>query len=75
MNEPANFKHGGYNDRCSDIGGPGNEWDNPPVQWQNFNEKTLCMSSQQHLDIHYNIHNLYGYYELIATYEFDLYLS
>ena len=28
---------------------------------------TLCMSAKQHAGLHYNVHNLYSFYENIAT--------
>lgn len=30
-------------------------------------EKTLCASTQQFLSSHYNLHNMYGHFEAVAT--------
>jgi lysosomal alpha-glucosidase len=32
-------------------------------------QKTICPSAKQHLSSHYNLHNMYGHYEAIATYK------
>jgi lysosomal alpha-glucosidase len=29
--------------------------------------KTICPSSKQYLSNHYNLHNMYGHFEAIAT--------
>ncbi|XP_078510190.1 lysosomal alpha-glucosidase [Lissotriton helveticus] len=67
MNEPTNFVDG------SMEGCPDNELENPPYVPGNNNKslktKTLCLSSQQHVSTHYNLHNLFGLTETIATYE------
>ncbi|XP_063072714.1 lysosomal alpha-glucosidase [Engraulis encrasicolus] len=66
MNEPASFVHGSV-DGC-----PDSDLENPPyvpdVIGGQLNFGTLCMSGQQNLSTHYNVHNLYGLTEAIATY-------
>ncbi|XP_066291230.1 lysosomal alpha-glucosidase-like isoform X2 [Branchiostoma lanceolatum] len=65
MNEPSNFVDG------STHGCPDNELEKPPytpaVVGGTLAAKTLCASSQQHLSSHYNLHNLYGHFEIIAS--------
>ncbi len=34
----------------------------------NLFSKTLCPSSKQFLSSHYNLHNMYGHFEAMATY-------
>uniref|UniRef100_A0A3B4D4X4 Lysosomal alpha-glucosidase n=1 Tax=Pygocentrus nattereri TaxID=42514 RepID=A0A3B4D4X4_PYGNA len=66
MNEPANFVQGSVH------GCPDNDLENPPyvpdMIGGHLNSGTLCMSSQQTLSSHYNLHNLYGLTEAMATY-------
>ncbi|KAK3520467.1 hypothetical protein QTP70_024085 [Hemibagrus guttatus] len=66
MNEPASFVHG------SVLGCPDTDIENPPytpdVIGGQLNSGTVCMTSQQALSSHYNLHNLYGLTEAIATY-------
>ncbi|XP_072549705.1 lysosomal alpha-glucosidase isoform X2 [Salminus brasiliensis] len=66
MNEPANFVQG------SVLGCPDTDLEDPPyvpdVIGGQLNSGTLCMSSQQALSTHYNLHNLYGLTEAMATY-------
>ncbi|KAI5097402.1 lysosomal alpha-glucosidase isoform X1, partial [Silurus meridionalis] len=71
MNEPASFVHGSVH------GCPYTDLENPPYTPGQFkcnviggqlNSGTLCMSSQQALSSHYNLHNLYGLTEAFATY-------
>ncbi|XP_053577142.1 lysosomal alpha-glucosidase-like [Bombina bombina] len=65
MNEPADFVHGSIDD-C-----PNNELENPPYLPAVVNgalkDTTICASSRQHLSSHYNLHNLYGLTETIAS--------
>ena len=68
MNEPSSFVDG------SDRGCPSdNPYDNPPyiprVLDGQLYDKTLCPSSRQYLSSHYNLHNMYGHFEAIATYD------
>ncbi|RXN19989.1 lysosomal alpha-glucosidase [Labeo rohita] len=65
MNEPSNFVQGSV-DGC-----PESDLEKPPytpvVIGSQLNSATLCMSAQQYLSNHYNLHNLYGLTEAIAT--------
>ncbi|XP_075702524.1 lysosomal alpha-glucosidase-like [Rhinoderma darwinii] len=65
MNEPANNVHGSV-DNC-----PDNTLENPPyvpkVVGGVLRDTTICASSHHHLSSHYNLHNLYGFSEAIAS--------
>uniref|UniRef100_A0A7N6FCY3 Lysosomal alpha-glucosidase n=1 Tax=Anabas testudineus TaxID=64144 RepID=A0A7N6FCY3_ANATE len=65
MNEPANFVQGSLE------GCPDSDIENPPytprVVGGQLNSGTLCMSAQQKLSTHYNLHNIYGLTEAYAT--------
>ncbi|XP_053308822.1 lysosomal alpha-glucosidase [Spea bombifrons] len=65
MNEPSNFVHGSIDD-C-----PKNDLENPPyvpgVVGGTLNAATICASSKQHVSSHYNLHNLYGLSEAMAS--------
>ncbi|CAF0775981.1 unnamed protein product [Rotaria sp. Silwood1] len=65
MNEPSSFIDGST-DGCTD-----NTLDNPPfvphVHGGALSAKTLCPSAQHYLSSHYNLHNMYGYFEAKAT--------
>ncbi|XP_060700892.1 lysosomal alpha-glucosidase-like [Hemiscyllium ocellatum] len=65
MNEPSNFVSGAIN------GCPNNNLENPPyvpgVTGGNLRSRTVCMSGKQYLSSHYNLHNLYGLTEAIAS--------
>ncbi|XP_075034030.1 lysosomal alpha-glucosidase [Mixophyes fleayi] len=65
MNEPSNFVPGSV-DNC-----PDNKLENPPyvpaVVGDSLQHATLCSSSKQHISSHYNLHNLYGLSEAIAS--------
>uniref|UniRef100_A0A8C2FUP8 Lysosomal alpha-glucosidase n=1 Tax=Cyprinus carpio TaxID=7962 RepID=A0A8C2FUP8_CYPCA len=58
MNEPSNFVQGSV-DGC-----PDSDLEKPPytpgVIGGQLNAGTLCVSAQQYLSSHYNLHNLYG---------------
>ncbi|KAF7221012.1 lysosomal alpha-glucosidase isoform X1 [Nothobranchius furzeri] len=65
MNEPSSFIQGSV-DGC-----PDSELERPPytprVVGGQLNTGTICMSAQQKLSTHYNLHNLYGLTEADAT--------
>uniref|UniRef100_A0A2K6NW22 Lysosomal alpha-glucosidase n=1 Tax=Rhinopithecus roxellana TaxID=61622 RepID=A0A2K6NW22_RHIRO len=65
MNEPSNFIRG------SEDGCPNNELEKPPyvpgVVGGTLQAATICASSHQFLSTHYNLHNLYGLTEAIAS--------
>ncbi|KAL5018863.1 hypothetical protein ScPMuIL_004585 [Solemya velum] len=66
MNEPSNFVDGSI-DGCTS-----NKYDNPPyvppvLGGGSLQSKTLCCSSLQNTTVHYNLHNLYGHGEAIAS--------
>lgn len=65
MNEPSNFVRG------SEHGCPNNDLENPPyvpgVVGGALQAATICASSRQFLSTHYNLHNLYGLTEAIAS--------
>ncbi|XP_062976199.1 lysosomal alpha-glucosidase isoform X2 [Elgaria multicarinata webbii] len=67
MNEPSNFVEGSLED-C-----PNNKLENPPylpgVLGESLKSRTLCASSKQYLSSHYNLHNLYGLTEAIASHD------
>ncbi len=66
MNEPSNFYDGQAHGCAKDSL-------NQPlyvprsVDGGKIFHKTVCPSAKQHLGLHYNLHNLYGYSEGIAT--------
>jgi alpha-glucosidase (family GH31 glycosyl hydrolase) len=66
MNEPSSFVDGSTN------GCPQTTFDNPPytpkVLGNQLSSKTICASARQHVSSHYNLHNMYGHFEAIATY-------
>ncbi|KAG9473611.1 hypothetical protein GDO78_004094, partial [Eleutherodactylus coqui] len=65
MNEPSNFVPGSI-DNC-----PDNNLENPPyvpgVIGDALSRATICASSRQYNSSHYNLHNLYGLSEAIAS--------
>ncbi|XP_018419368.1 PREDICTED: lysosomal alpha-glucosidase-like [Nanorana parkeri] len=67
MNEPANNVHGSLN------GCPDNSIENPPyvpdVVGKVLRDTTICASSYQNISSHYNLHNMYGLFEAIATHD------
>ena len=69
MNEPSNFVSGSTSG-CDEK----DRHENPPylprVAGGKLNDKTICMASRHYEDtIHYNVHNLYGYFEARATHK------
>ncbi|XP_069786190.1 lysosomal alpha-glucosidase isoform X2 [Narcine bancroftii] len=67
MNEPSSFVDGAIN------GCPDNNLENPPyvpdVAGGYLRSSTMCMTGRLHLSSHYNLHNLYGLTEAIATHD------
>ncbi|XP_048758029.2 lysosomal alpha-glucosidase-like isoform X2 [Ostrea edulis] len=67
MNELSNFYDGSLS------GCPGNKYDNPPyvpaVLGDHLKAKTICASAQQNVSLTYNVHDLYGLTETMATYQ------
>ncbi|KAI9514722.1 hypothetical protein NQZ68_030911 [Dissostichus eleginoides] len=65
MNEPSSFVQG------SVEGCPDSDLENPPytprVVGGQLNSGTICLSAQQKLSTHYNLHNMYGLTEASAT--------
>lgn len=66
MNEPSNFVDGST-EEC-----PINDLEDPPfvpklLTGGKLRAKTLCVSAQQYLSTHYNLHSLYGHSEVVAT--------
>lgn len=65
MNEPSNF-YNGHKNGCE----PSN-LENPPylpnVVGNLLARKTVCMGARQHLGKHYDLHNIYGTSQAIAT--------
>uniref|UniRef100_A0A3Q2Z2S4 Glucosidase, alpha; acid (Pompe disease, glycogen storage disease type II) n=1 Tax=Hippocampus comes TaxID=109280 RepID=A0A3Q2Z2S4_HIPCM len=64
MNEPASFVSGSLE------GCPDTELENPPytpVVGGRLSAFTICMSAQQNVSTHYNLHNMYGLTEAFAT--------
>ncbi|KAM3922290.1 lysosomal alpha-glucosidase-like [Leptodactylus fuscus] len=68
MNEPANTHAHGSVDNCTD-----NTLENPPyvpnVVGGVLRHTTICASSHQYLSSHYNLHNMYGFTETIASHD------
>ncbi|XP_033827576.2 lysosomal alpha-glucosidase [Periophthalmus magnuspinnatus] len=67
MNEPSSFVRGSV-DGCPDTDLENPPY-TPPVVGGQLNSKTLCMSAQQLLSTHYNLHNMYGLTEAYATHK------
>jgi len=65
MNEPSNFLDGSFN------GCPNTSLENPqyvPGPYDDpLRQSTVCMSARQYAGLHYNVHDLYGFTEAIAT--------
>ncbi|XP_025416315.1 lysosomal alpha-glucosidase-like isoform X2 [Sipha flava] len=70
MNEPANFVDGDLNG-CLSF--ESDHWENPQylpnIVGNHLNYKTICMSARHYAGVHYNLHNVYGLVETIATYD------
>ncbi|XP_076305653.1 lysosomal alpha-glucosidase-like [Tachypleus tridentatus] len=64
MNEPSNF-YNGQKDGCPSD----SPLEHPPYVPGSdpLYTKTFCMTVQHNLSVHYNVHNLYGFFETIAT--------
>jgi len=69
MNEPSNFWDGTKDGKCDER----SDLDYPPympgVSGGKLHAKTICPSAKQYAGSHYNVHNLYGTFETIATYK------
>ena len=69
MNEPSSFIDGSETG-CIDS----NLFDNPPfvpkVLGDQLFSRTICPSSRQYISEHYNLHNMYGHFEAIATFKY-----
>lgn len=69
MNEISNFVEGSLNG-C-DADNTTSVLNHPPyipnVDGGDLNYHTVCMSSKQYAGHHYDLHNLYGYAESMAT--------
>ncbi|XP_042231432.1 lysosomal alpha-glucosidase-like [Homarus americanus] len=65
MNEPSNFWSGSFNG-CKETKLEKPDFV-PPVHGDVLFYHTLCMSARHHLGLHYNLHNLFGFTETIAT--------
>lgn len=69
MNEPSNFDDGEHKIGCDNS----NSLNNPPylprVTGGTLYSKTICPSARQAAGQHYDLHNLYGTLETIATYK------
>lgn len=65
MNDPSSFVYGSL-DGC-----PAVDIEKPPYIPGNadLQAKSLCLSAQHRAGLEYNVHNLYSFYEAIATYE------
>ena len=67
MNEPAQEYKGDAVKGCPWQ----NKYENPQYIPASLNSplalKTACMSAKHHAGVHYDLHNLYNYYEVIAT--------
>lgn len=69
MNEPSNMDcNGELNKGC-----PNNKLNNPqyvPGNWRGWFlwKMTICPSSKQYLGNHYDLHNMYGFFEAVRTF-------
>ncbi|VDP06724.1 unnamed protein product [Soboliphyme baturini] len=74
MNEPSNFNDGNNYDNPNAHQCRHNNWNYPPYtppvdsyQVAGLFGKTLCMDAKQFINIHYNLHSLYGHSMSKAT--------
>jgi lysosomal alpha-glucosidase len=64
MNEPSNFINGSF-DGC-----PKSKYEDPqylPGLKYKLHQKTICMTAKQHAGLHYNVHNLFGLTQAMAS--------
>ena len=68
MNEPSNFVNGDLNKGCEN-----NSLNFPPYKTHLFGhswwEGTVCADAKQYAGVHYDLHNLYGWYQTLPTLE------
>ena len=71
MNEPSNFNDDPNDDSC-----PGQHKLESPqyvpgdgMWWEVLQRKTVCLSARQHMSTHYNLHNMFAYFEAKSTWE------
>ncbi|KAL7639020.1 UNVERIFIED_CONTAM: hypothetical protein RMT77_010554 [Armadillidium vulgare] len=67
MNEPSNF-YNGQKDGCPVNSSLEHPYYIPLVKGGVLYFKTLCMTAKHHLGNHYDLHNIYGFSEAIATF-------
>ena len=63
MNEPSNFVDGSI-DGC-----PDSKYEDPQytITGEPLRTRTACMTAKHHIGIHYNLHNIHGLTEVIAS--------
>jgi len=63
MNEPSNFVDGSI-DGC-----PDSKYEDPQytIAGEPLRTRTACMTAKHHIGIHYNLHNIHGLTEVIAS--------
>ena len=68
MNEPANMIDGEMNRGCPANSTYDHPQFDPSVRNGHFiYKKTICMSCPQYLGLHYDLHNMYSFYESLRT--------